>query len=226
MIFKIQISKAIVNVVVAIETQGHTHRSHKAAPHCEPFILEGSMVHSNTPAFAPSSPAIVRHFAAPIHSFLPMVQIEKQLVDAGIKIPPAPVAAANYTPCQRSGNLLFLSGHLPLKEDGTLMTGCVAGPGDVETGYAAARQVGLNLIATLKNQLGDLDRVEQIVKVFGIVQSADNFHEQHKVVNGCSDLFIRVFGKEKGLHARSAIGTNALPLNIMVEIEAIVRIKD
>jgi enamine deaminase RidA (YjgF/YER057c/UK114 family) len=86
--------------------------------------------------------------------------------------------------------------------------------------------VGLNLIATMKKELEDLDRVEQIVKLFGIVQSAEDFHEQHKVVNGCSDLFIEVFGKDKGLHARSAIGTNALPLNIIVEIEAIVRIKD
>jgi enamine deaminase RidA (YjgF/YER057c/UK114 family) len=154
-----------------------------------------------------------------------MVQTEKKLEDLGITLPPAPKAAANYVPVQKTGNLLFLSGHLPLKEDGTLMTGKV-GSGDVEKGYQAARQTGLNLIATLKQELRDLDRVEQIVKIFGLVQSTDDFHEQHKVVNGCSDLMVEVFGKERGMHARSAVGTNALPLDLMVEIEAIVRIKE
>lgn len=95
----------------------------------------------------------------------------------------------------------------------------------VEQGYSAAQQVGLNLISTLKNELGgDLTRVERVVKLFGIVQSTDDFHEQHKVLNGCSDLFGKVFGTEKGQHARSAIGTNALPLDTAVEIEAIVQI--
>ena len=156
-----------------------------------------------------------------------MVHTEKRMAEAGITLSPAPPkAAANYAPCQRTGNLLYLSGHLPLKEDGNLMTGQI-GPTDVEYGYQAARQVGLNIIATLKEELGgDLDRVDQIVKLFGIVQSTDDFHEQHKVINGCSDLMMEVFGKERGLHARSAIGTNALPLNLSVEIEAIVRIKD
>ena len=157
-----------------------------------------------------------------------MVQTEQRLIDAGIVLPPAPKAAANYLPCQRSGDMLFLSGHLPLKEDGSLMTGRIGPSPDhqsVEYGYQAARQVGLNLIATMKQELGDLDRVEQVVKLFGLVQSSDDFHEQHKVVNGCSDLFVQVFGEERGLHARSAVGTNALPLDLAVEIEAIVRIK-
>lgn len=152
---------------------------------------------------------------------------EQAMADAGIQLPPAPPAAANYLPCQRSGNLLYLSGHMPLKDDGTLITGTVKSSDDVETGYQAARQVGLNLIATLNKELdGNLDRVEQVVKLFGIVQSAPTFKEQHKVVNGCSDLMIEVFGKERGVHARSAIGTNALPLDLMVEIEAIVRISE
>lgn len=166
-----------------------------------------------------------------------MVQTEQRLEELGIALPPPPKAAANYVPCQRVGNLLFLSGHLPLKDGITLLTGKVGktittGDNDnglktVEDGYEAARQVGLNLIATLQNELGgDLDRVEQIVKVFGIVQSADDFHEQHKVVNGCSDLLVDVFGAERGRHARSAIGTNALPLDLMVEIEAIVQVRD
>lgn len=156
-----------------------------------------------------------------------MVETEKVLAQAGITLPPAPKAAANYLPCQRSGNLLYLSGHLPLNADGSLWTGKIGTHHQtVEHGYRAARQVGLNLIATLQQELdGDLDRVEQIVKLFGIVQSADDFHEQHKVVNGCSDLMVEVFGRERGQHARSAIGSNALPLDLSVEIEAIVRVR-
>ena len=156
-----------------------------------------------------------------------MVQTEKNMLDIGIVLPDPPKPAANYQPAQKSGDLLLLSGHLPLNHDGSLLTGKV-GPGakTVEEGYQAARQVALNLLATLKSELGDLDRVEQIVKLFGIVHSTDDFHEQHKVVNGCSDLFVEVFGKERGMHARSAIGTNTLPLGISVEIEAIVRVKD
>jgi enamine deaminase RidA (YjgF/YER057c/UK114 family) len=157
-----------------------------------------------------------------------MVETERHLAEIGIVLPPPPKAAANYAPCQRCGNLLYLSGHLPLKEDGSLMTGRI-GPSHntVEYGYEAARQVGFNLVATMQHELGgDLDRVEQIVKLFGIVQSTDDFHEQHKVINGCSDMMMEIFGPERGLHARSAIGTNALPLDLAVEIEAIVRIKD
>jgi enamine deaminase RidA (YjgF/YER057c/UK114 family) len=137
-------------------------------------------------------------------------------------------AKANYVPCQRSGNLLYLSGHLPVSADGTLLKGRIGpeqGHKSVEHGYDAARQVGLNIIATLKEELGDLDRVEQVVKLFGIVQSHEDFKEQHLVINGCSDVLVEVFGKERGMHARSAIGTNSLPLDISVEIEAIVRIK-
>ena len=156
-----------------------------------------------------------------------MTQTEKRLEELGIKLPPAPKPAANYAPCQQSGDLLFLSGHLPLNEDGTVLNGRIGGSDgkSVEYGYLAARQVGLNLVSTMKEHLGDLDRVEQLVKLFGIVQSDQSFHEQHKVVNGCSDFMIEVFGADRGLHARSAIGTNALPLDISVEIEAIVRVK-
>jgi enamine deaminase RidA (YjgF/YER057c/UK114 family) len=158
------------------------------------------------------------------HVTRPMVHIEKKLSELGIELPPPPKPAANYQPCQRSGDLLYLSGHLPLNNDGSLQTGKITSE-TVDQGYQAARQVALNLIATLQNELGDLDRVQQVVKLFGIVQSTDDFHEQHKVMNGCSDVFVEVFGKERGFHARSAIGTNALPLNISVEVEAIVRIK-
>jgi enamine deaminase RidA (YjgF/YER057c/UK114 family) len=146
-----------------------------------------------------------------------MVQTEKQIEELGLTLPPAPGAKANYAPVQRSGNLLYLSGHLPVTADGTLITGRLgpeSGHKSVEHGYEAAKQVGLNLIATLKQELGDLDRVEQVVKLFGIVQSHEDFKEQHLVINGCSDLLVQVFGKERGMHARSAIGTNSLPLDV------------
>lgn len=157
-----------------------------------------------------------------------VVNTEKVIADLGIELPPPPPPAANYIPAQKSGNLLYFSGHIPFQNDGTLITGKVGTGGKTtEEAYQAARQVGLNLIATMKNELGgDLDRVEQIVKLFGIVHSTDDFYEQHKVLNGCSDVMVQIFGKERGVHSRSAIGTNALPLGVSVEIEAIVRVKD
>lgn len=173
-------------------------------------------------AFVPPPPPTAISFPVNRH----MVKTEHIISELGLTLPPAPTAAANYQPCQRVDNVLYLSGHLPLRDDGTLHTGTLGKDYDVQAGYQAARQVGLNLIASLKHELGDLDRVEKIVKLFGIVQSTNDFHEQHKVVNGCSDLFCEVFGKERGMHARSAIGTNALPLGIAVEIEAIVLVRD
>jgi enamine deaminase RidA (YjgF/YER057c/UK114 family) len=183
-------------------------------------------VHSIAAAFLPT---LLPHLS-PCKTLLHMVQTENRLKELGIMLPPPPQPAANYVPVQRgaSEDMLYLSGHLPLNGDGSLYTGKVGGPNgkSLDDGYAAARQVGLNLISTLHHHLdGDLDRVERIVKLFGIVQSDDSFHEQHKVVNGCSDLMVEVFGKERGVHARSAIGTNALPLDISVEIEAIVKVK-
>lgn len=183
---------------------------------------------SSTPSPIYQFQRLFIHSCSTVTSRLEMVKVEKVLEAKGIELPPAPKAAANYQPVQRVGNLMYLSGHLPVNSDGTLHTGKIgAGSKSVQDGYQAARQVGLNLIATLQQELqGNLDRVDQIVKLFGIVQSADDFYEQHLVMNGCSDVMVEVFGNEKGMHARSAIGTNALPLNISVEVEAIVRIKD
>jgi enamine deaminase RidA (YjgF/YER057c/UK114 family) len=123
---------------------------------------------------------------------------------------------------------MYISGHLPLKADGTLITGRIgpeSGGETIEHGYEAARHAGLNLISTMKEQLGDLDRVEQVVKVFGIVQSTNDFKSQHLVMDGCSNVIMEVFDKPVGYHARSAIGTSTLPLDMSVEVEAIVQIK-
>ena len=159
------------------------------------------------------------------------------------ELPPAPKAAANYCPCQRSGDLLFLSGHLPFSSvnDGTTTlapyTGRLGGtlqPSEMDDvaadpvalGYEAAKQSGLNIIATIREELGgSINDVDQVIKLFGLVQSSDDFHQQHLVMNGCSDLMTNIFGPIAGKHARSAVGTNALPLNSMIEIEAIVRLK-
>ncbi len=125
--------------------------------------------------------------------------------------------------------MLYVSGHLPIQADGMLLTGVVgpdSGGHTVEKGYEAARHCGLNIVSTLKDQLGDLDKVEQIVKVFGIVNSTTDFKHQHLVMDGCSDVLMEIFGKPVGYHARSAIGTSTLPLDMIVEVEAIVQIKD
>mmetsp|Transcript_37526 Transcript_37526/g.107865 ORF Transcript_37526/g.107865 Transcript_37526/m.107865 type:complete len:183 (-) Transcript_37526:40-588(-) len=157
------------------------------------------------------------------------VHIEKRIEELGLELPPPAPPRANYnSTCIGPGsNMMFLSGHLPFHVDGeTLTKGRIGEDGrDVEFGYQAARLVGMGLISTLKGELGDLDRIEKIVKIFGIVNSTSDFQEQHLVMNGCSDLIMEVFGKEIGFHARSAIGTNTLPLGVSVEIEAIVQFK-
>jgi enamine deaminase RidA (YjgF/YER057c/UK114 family) len=168
-----------------------------------------------------------RAAASSITTVRRMVHIEKRLEELKIELPPAPEPKANYNiVCHASGNMMYVSGHLPIKPDGTLLTGRIGENFEsVDHGYEAARNCGLNIISTLKKQLGDLDRVEQIVKVFGIVQSEDSFKSQHLVVDGCSDVLMEVFGKPVGYHARSAIGTSTLPLDMSVEVEAIVQIK-
>lgn len=156
-----------------------------------------------------------------------MVHIEKRIQELGIALPPPSTPRANYNiVCHASGNMLFVSGHVPNNLEGKLLTGRIGADGQpLEHGYEAARWCGLNIISTLKDQLGDLDRVEQVVKVFGIVNSTVDFKEQHLVMDGCSDVIMEVFGKPVGYHARSAIGTNTLPLDMSVEVEAIVQLK-
>jgi len=153
------------------------------------------------------------------------MQIENRLKDMGIELPPAVTPVANYVPAVRSGNLVFLSGHGPFDESGSLITGKVGADLTVDQGYQAARRIAIGLLGSLKNVIGDLDKVKQIVKLLGLVNCTPDFGDQPKVINGASDLLVEVFG-EKGKHARSAIGTNALPVNIAVEIEMIVEVED
>jgi enamine deaminase RidA (YjgF/YER057c/UK114 family) len=143
------------------------------------------------------------------------MKIEKRLEELKITLPPLGAPAGNYVPCRRAGNLLFLSGRGP---------GAVAGKvGDtisLEQAYQHARTVGLSLIAVMKQELGDLDRVKGILKVLGMVNAAPTFGDHPKVINGCSDLLVEVFG-DAGRHARSAVGMGSLPSQIPVEIELI-----
>ncbi|HAC23827.1 MAG TPA: hypothetical protein DCE81_02815 [Cytophagales bacterium] len=152
------------------------------------------------------------------------IDYDKKLKELGIELIPATKPIANYVKAVRTGNLLFLAGHGPSLTDGTVMTGKLGQNYTVEQGYQAARQTAISLISTLKNEVGDLNKVKRIVKVLGMVNCTPEFTDQPKVMNGCSDLLVQVFG-EKGKHARSAVGMNALPLGMAVEVEIIVEIE-
>jgi enamine deaminase RidA (YjgF/YER057c/UK114 family) len=151
------------------------------------------------------------------------MKVEQRLVELGITLPQAQTPVANYVGAVQTGNLLFLSGRGPVAPDGSLKTGLVGSEVTVEEAYDHARLVGLQLIATMKDALGDLDRVARVVKLLGMVNGAPGFGQQPAVINGCSDLMVAAFG-ERGRHARSAVGMGTLPNNITVEIEAIVEV--
>lgn len=152
------------------------------------------------------------------------MKAEEKLKEIGLELPPAVQPVANYVTAVRTGNLVFLSGQGPLREDGTLITGKIGSDLTQEEGYDAARRVGLGLLASLKTEIGDLDKVRRVVKLLGMVNCMPDFVDQPKVINGASDLLVDVFG-DKGKHARSAVGMNALPMNIAVEIEMIVEVE-
>ncbi len=155
---------------------------------------------------------------------LPKVDAEANLKKLGINLPKPSSPIANYVNAVRTGNLIFLSGKGPLKPDGKYITGKVGKDLNIEQGYEAARLVGVNQLAALKAEIGDLNKVKRIVKVLGMVQSTPEFTDQPKVVNGFSDLMVAVFG-DRGKHARSAVGMIALPSNIAVEVEMVVEVE-
>ncbi len=149
---------------------------------------------------------------------------EERLAKLGIELPPAPKPVGLYKPMVVIGNVAYLSGHGPLKSDGTLITGRLGDGMTVEEGQAAARQTALAMLSTLRFSLGTLDRVARVLKVLALVRCTDAFDQQPQVINGCSQVFADVFGPDQGIAARSALGTNALPGGIAVEIEGIFEI--
>ncbi|HSH99775.1 MAG TPA: RidA family protein [Reyranella sp.] len=152
------------------------------------------------------------------------MKTEQRLKELGIELVPATGPMANYVNAVRTGNLLYLAGKGPGLPGEPMPSGKVGRDFTIEQAYVHARQTGLNLIAVMKAELGDLDRVKRIVKVLGMVNAMPEFGHQPEVINGCSDLFVEVFG-DRGRHARSAVGLGSLPRGIPVEIEVIVEVE-
>ena len=149
---------------------------------------------------------------------------EKRVIELKLELPPAPKPVAVYRTVVVAGNMAYVSGHGPLKSDGTLISGRVGADLDLAAGKAAARQTGLAILASLRAHLGSLDRVSRLLKMLGMVNATPDFRDHPAVINGCSELFAEVFGPENGIGARSAVGMTSLPGNIAVEIEAIFEI--
>ncbi len=149
--------------------------------------------------------------------------VYQRLQALGISLPPLAVPAAAYVPFVRSGNLVFISGHIA-KKDGKPWVGQLGRDTDTATGKAAARAIAIDLLGTLHAAVGDLGRVKRIVKVMSLVNSTPEFTEQHLVTNGCSELLGEVFGPEVGAHARSAFGVAQIPMGACVEIELIAEV--
>ena len=149
---------------------------------------------------------------------------DERLDELGIQLPPETPPVGNYVPAVRSGSFLFLAGHGPVGADGTWVTGKVGTDLDLDDARRAARLVALNLLATLRRELGSLDAVRRVVKVLGMVNCSPGFNQMPAVIDGCSDLLVAVFGDEIGRHARSAVGMAELPFGIPVEIEMVVEV--
>lgn len=149
---------------------------------------------------------------------------EQRIVELGIEVPQLFPPAGLYVAAVRTGDLLFTAGAGPVRADGSIVTGKVGRDLDVDEAHAAARLTGLQLLAAMRAELGSLDRVARIVKILGMVNGAPGFNRTPQVIDGCSELFIEVFG-EDGRSARSAVGMAELPFDIAVEIEAVVEIR-
>ncbi|MEP6670010.1 MAG: RidA family protein [Chthoniobacter sp.] len=151
---------------------------------------------------------------------------ESRLTELHLELPPAPLPVAVYKPVVIVDRMAYVSGHGPIRVDKTLITGVVGRDLTLDEGKAAARQVGLAIIATLRKHVGGLNRVKRVVKVLGMVNSAPDFYDHPKVINGCSELFADIWGPDCGVGARSAVGMGPLPGNIAVEIEAIFELNE
>lgn len=146
---------------------------------------------------------------------------DARILELKLQLPPAPKPLAVYKPLVVAGNMAYVSGHGPVRTDGSLILGRVGDDLDLEAGKAAARQVGLAILSTVRENLGSLDRVARVIKLLGMVNATPDFLDHPKVINGCSELFADVWGRDHGIGARSAVGMGSLPGNIAVEIEAI-----
>jgi enamine deaminase RidA (YjgF/YER057c/UK114 family) len=149
---------------------------------------------------------------------------EAQITALGLSLPPAPPRGGVYKPVVIIGGVAYVSGHGPYLADGGMIRGRVGEDLDLAQGHAAARQTGLALLATLKKELGSLDRVKRVIKLLGMVNCTPEFADHPKVINGCSELFAQIWGEDAGVGARSAVGMGSLPGNIAVEIEGIFEI--
>ncbi|MGI9565417.1 MAG: RidA family protein [Nitrosopumilus sp.] len=150
--------------------------------------------------------------------------IEEKLKAAGIKLPTPPTPAGSYIPVVRTGNLLYISGQIPMEDGTVVFTGKVS-DNNMETAQKSARMCAINILAQIKRETGSLDRVSRIVRLSGFVNSVPEFSQQPKVINSASDLIFEIFG-EKGKHSRIAVGVASLPLDSMTEIDAIIEISD
>jgi enamine deaminase RidA (YjgF/YER057c/UK114 family) len=146
---------------------------------------------------------------------------EERFAQLGLTLPPAPAPLGVYKPCLVDGKYLYLSGHGTVQNDGTLIIGRIGADMDKEAGKLAARQVGLAMLSTIKANIGSLDKVKRVIKVLGMVNCTPDFEKHPYVINGCSELFAEVWGRENGIGVRSAVGFGSLPDNIPVEIEAL-----
>lgn len=151
---------------------------------------------------------------------------ETRFKELNLLLPPAPMPKGVYTPILQDGKYIYVSGHLPLTVDGSLMKGKIGKDIDTEEGKNAARQAGLAILSTLINYLGSLNRIKRIIKVFGMANTVSDFEKHPYVINGCSELFATVFGPENGVGVRSAVGMGSLPENAPVEIEAIFELNE
>ena len=150
---------------------------------------------------------------------------ETRLIELKLQLPPAPKPVAVYKTVVVWNSLAYVSGHGPLKPDGTFFVGRLGADLDTIAGKNAARQTGLAILATLRAHLGSLDKVERVIKILGMVQCTPEFRDHPQVINGCSELFAHVWGPDAGVGARSAVGMSSLPSNIAVEIEAVFAVK-
>ena len=146
---------------------------------------------------------------------------EERFYQLGLTLPPAPTPLGVYKPCLMVDNFLYVSGHGTVKEDGTLIIGRVGKDMSKDEGKLAAQQVGLAILATIRKHLGSLDKIKRVIKVLGMVNCVPEFEKHPFIINGCSELFAKVWGEENGIGVRSAVGMGSLPDNIPVEIEAI-----